>query len=185
MAKPDLKTIATPTPGPVLPPPPEPKPWSVPVMHAEKPAVVVPLARVKRVTTADLDELMAWAVPRLKEKRYPRLAEGAVYGWFQSLIYANNALFVRSENVVGAALVSTDVLEPFLEVNERFLVRKIEGVQDEIALVYQEFERWAREIHAVRLIIGQCSDCNMQQLGGKVSYGKGVIMRLIDLKKAA
>lgn len=171
--------IVNPTHPVMDPPKPEPKPYIVPVMgDAAKFARFKP--PVRHVVESDLAWIADMIVPKLREKKYPRLNSDFLSNWLRTMMYANFAYFVRTDHAVGVAVASHDLFEPMSEVNEKFVLGHRKGDMFEI---YLAMKKWAISINACRLIVGQCSDANMPVVAERLLCDREEVLSIMTLHK--
>lgn len=152
-AKADIGVV--PIPQPVYPE--DPPPFVAPRMGGPPPKLEQ--AQVWRVKEPELDGICAWLVPLLKEE-WPRLSVDGVWLWLRATMNERTALLIRTKNVVGLFYHSSDVLEPWPIVTEKF-VRCREKDQEGTCLLYQFAKTWASGIGARELRFDLDSDAAM------------------------
>lgn len=141
------------------------------VKRAAEPSVPVASTPVseplnlRRFALADLSELGAWLLWRLRD-RYPHIEERSFAGWLRTLIDSNEHLFVRSRHAVALAQIIHRPLEVYPVIDELFVLAKgrdSDGVIEKAALyeaaeMYDEFKRWATMLGASEIVIERFTD---------------------------
>ena len=116
-------------------------------------------ASITRFIEPDLQKYGTWLLDRLKERW--ALNERNIYGWLKSSMLSRECLCIKTAHAVGFAQVTHRPLEPRPDVTEVFV--KVENPSDEQqlregAVIYLEFQRWAKSMDAAELMVDRFTD---------------------------
>jgi len=123
----------------------------------------------RRFARPDLDTHGGWVMDRFI-KCYPHVLPRNAAGWLTGLIYNNEVMFLYQPNAVGLAQVErAHTLAPHPLVREMFVFARTPGHVKEASWMYVEFDRWAKQIGADTLIVGNgFSDVPVEMIGQRL-----------------
>jgi hypothetical protein len=168
--------LAGPIPGPTEPPAPEPQEIPIPKM-AQTYDIKQFRAPVWRVTGIELDGVVSWLIPLLREK-WPNLNEGSIYYMLKSVLADKHTYFVRSENVCGLFDIIVDAMDTSPRMRERWVRSKKEAKPAEEEVFYTHVRDHAQQIGCTELMFNLDSNCAMTQ----TSNSRGISTILQDIK---
>lgn len=116
-------------------------------------------ASITRFIEPDLQKYGTWLLDRLKERW--ALNERNIFGWLKSSMLNRECLCIKTPHAVGFAQVTPRQLDPRCDVSEVFV--KVENPNDENqlregAVIYLEFQRWAKDHGAMELLVDRFTD---------------------------
>jgi hypothetical protein len=151
-------------------------PAAVKEIFAKKPSDGLRLpnvnVRVRRVTEADLDELIPPSIPQF-QKRWPNLTEETTYVFCKSLLGTNQALLVRTDNAWGAATVARPFFEPQAIVSERWVASirpATKGLSSEPLAIYHAIRDWAKAIGAAEWTFGESTGADLTVIAREMGF---------------
>ncbi len=165
------------------------EPYSPPVRPERKPHWRDKL-EVRRVVEADIEEMMAWVMPRI-QKIYPRCTVDSVMPMIRLALAGGKLALLRTDNAVGLFCAETTPWEPDINVYQIFLVSRVRTDDESAAFrdaseanqfrtslagglqptaILQAAERWARSIGARTFQYGQDSGEDFDAFAEKVGY---------------
>ena len=114
---------------------------------------------ITRFIEPDLQKYGIWLLDRLKERW--ALNERNIFGWLKSSMLNRECLCIKTAHAVGFAQVTHRLLDPRPDASEVFV--KVENPTDEQqlregAVIYLEFQRWAKSMDAGELIVDRFTD---------------------------
>lgn len=118
-----------------------PEPFSFP-----RATMVKPIADVRRVNEAELDEMLEWGVPKFQQ-RFPRCSRESVRPLLQTATRGGKLYFVRTDNACALFVAEVTPWEPLLFVYEVFVVSRIVAPW-EVRKLYYAGRDWAKDISA-------------------------------------
>ena len=134
----------------------------------ERPGIERPA--ISRFELGDLPRHGGWLIPRLVAAL--ELPEQRLAGWLRSMIESNEYLFLVQEHSVALAeMQRANGLADKPIVRERFvLIEDIESAaqQKEAADFYDEFKRWAKNLGAEIIIVGELSNVPQDMIKDKL-----------------
>jgi hypothetical protein len=101
---------------------------------------------IRRVTEADLGELLEWALP-IYQKRHPRATIESMLPLLRQACHDNHYRFLRTPDATGLFVFQTTPWEPAGEVIDLFVVAR-DGAVTEAVKIYRAGLNWAKEMRA-------------------------------------
>jgi hypothetical protein len=125
---------------------------------------------VRRVVHAELDEMIAWGMPRFL-RRFPRCTAQAMWPFLADACNGGPYFFCRTDNACGLFVAMCTPEEPEIAVIDKFVVKKREAANDEERdAIYRAGLEWAKSINAVSFTYGSSTGVRLDGVAEKIGH---------------
>lgn len=144
------------------------EPATIPI---ERPPAVRDFGRstVRRVVAAEIDELIAWGLPRF-QARFPRCTAQSIWPLLNEAVRGGRMLFVRTNSACGLFVAERTAWEPEIAVYDVFVVKRREAADDERDAIYRAGLQWAREVGAVSFQYGSSTGAKLESVAAAIGF---------------
>ncbi len=139
-------------------------------------------AKVRRVTEADLTQLVEW-VPEAVKNQYPQLDERTFGRWLQAALYNNMCCVIRTEHMVAAAEVERTTFYPETVAKVHFIVRT-GGNANEVIDMLNFLKEWAKSTQAAEIHFAGWEESEPSKIGKIFGAKESKKVDIISLRDA-